>query len=434
LDRPANLHKVGIVGLGYVGLPLSQLFVKKGHTVFGIDSNSVKIEKLLKHQSYLSDMTRKEIREMFASGRFSAGNSYRIVSDLDVMIICVPTPVDDAGNPVLTYVVDAVKSMLPYLHEGQLVVLESSTYPGTVEELLQPLLVSAGFKIGTNLFLAYSPERIDPGQTNYRLEDIPKIVGGVTPQCTANAKKVYESVFPKVLVVSSPRAAEMTKLLENTQRFINISFMNDLVKLCDAMKINLWEVIAAASTKPYGFTPYYPGPGIGGHCIPVDPLYLLWAAEKYHIPLPFIELSRQVNDQMPELVVLKVAKCLNDAQRSIAESRILVVGVTYKKNVNDVRESPAVVIMEKLLQQGAQVHYHDPYIAKLELHDGTILNNTPLTARNVQKHDCVLILTDHTNIPYASIAAYSPFIIDTRNATALLPNRNHIYLFGGMNT
>jgi UDP-N-acetyl-D-glucosamine dehydrogenase len=349
-----------------------------------------------------------------------------VIENVDAVIICVPTPLDQQADPDLSYVREAIKSALPYFRQGQLVVLESSTYPGTTEEELLPLIESKGLKVGKDISLAYSPERIDPGQIRFSLREIPKVIGGMTPKCTKFAKRVYESVFDHVIVVSSPRAAEMTKLLENSQRFVNISFMNELVMLCDEMKIDLWEVIAAASTKPYGFTPYYPGPGIGGHCIPVDPMYLLWKARNHKFNLRFVDLAHSINDQIVQFVIRKVEKQLT-AKKPVQESSILVIGVTYKKDVNDLRESTAIKIIEGLVDAGFQVNFYDPYIEEIEVR-GRRIKKTALTHRYVKQHDCCLILTDHTRIPYEAIVTHSPLVIDTRNATGQMKHLGNVIL------
>jgi len=403
---------IAVIGLGYVGLPLARLFLQRGHTVLGIDLDERKIDKLTKRQSYLSDFVRSDIREMFAQNRFHVSTSYALASEAKAVIICVPTPIDEHAQPDLTYVRGAVTGLLPHLRKEQLVVLESSTYPGTTEEELLPLIESQGFKVGSDIYLAYSPERIDPGQNRVALQDIPKVVGGVTPACTRLAGEVYGSVFTHVVGVSNPRTAELTKLLENYQRFVNISLMNDLIHLCREMDISLWEVVDAAATKPYGFTPYYPGPGIGGHCIPVDPMYLLWKARKHSINLPFIELSHQINERMPEYVVERVERSLS---KPLADSSVLVIGVTYKKDVNDIRESSALRVMEQLLQRGVKLSFYDPYVEELALAAGTVLKRTNLTARQVKSHDCSLILTDHSNVPYVLLAEHAPLVMDTRN-------------------
>jgi UDP-N-acetyl-D-glucosamine dehydrogenase len=417
-------YQICIIGLGYVGLPLARLFIEKGHTVYGVDVDAAKIEKLQKRLSYLSDFSRSDIKQMFARGTFHPGTSYEAVRRADVILLCVPTPLNEREEPDLSYIVQAVEQSLPYLRQGQLIVLESSTYPGTVNEVVRPLVESAGLKIGEDLSLAYSPERIDPG-SHWKLEDIPKVVGGCTPVCTEYARSVYGSVFKQVVVVSSPAVAEMTKLLENSQRFINISFMNSLLQLCEELNINLWEAIEAARTKPYGFTPYYPGPGVGGHCIPVDPLYLLWKARQHNINLPFIELSRQVNHAMPDYVVAKIRDVL--APKPLSDCQLLIIGVTYKKDVNDIRESPAPVIMEKLAQAGARVSYHDPYVNQLQI-GRKVYQNMPLTQRNMRRFDCTVILTDHSNLPYEQLIAHSRLVVDTRNVTGNLPHKGKVVL------
>ncbi|MDB5085327.1 MAG: UDP-N-acetyl-D-glucosamine dehydrogenase [Bacilli bacterium] len=418
-----ELYKLAIIGLGYVGLPLAQLFLKKGHSVYGIDLDTNKLQKLTHRKSYLTDLSDADIIDMF-NWKFNIGNSFDAVSDADAVILCVPTPIDAQTKPDLTFVRGAMTSAAPYLRAGQLIILESSTYPGTTEEELLPIIEERGLKVGQDISLAYSPERINPGQDVFRLQTIPKVVGGVTAKCTEFARQVYQAVFDHVVVVSSPKVAEMTKLLENCQRFVNISFMNELSMMCDQMGIDLWEAISAASTKPYGFTPYYPGPGIGGHCIPVDPLYLYWKAKQNNFEVEFIDLAHRINNKMPEFVVNKVKKSL---PRPIEQSRILVVGVTYKKDVNDLRESVAPKIIQALIDAGAKVKFYDPYVKELTL-DGLKMSSTPLNRRSVSGHDCTLILTDHTGIPYPSIVTHSPLVLDTRNATGHLKHLGNVIL------
>lgn len=417
---------IAVIGLGYVGLPLARLFVENGHTVYGIDTDSKKILKLVNRQSYLSDFTSKHIKSMFANNKFHVGDSFHTVSDADAIIICVPTPLDREFKPDLTYVRGAVKSIVPHLQEGHLIVLESTTYPGTTQEEVQPIVESTGLAVGQDVFLAYSPARIDPGAHWMHLQEIPKVLGGVTEKCTAYAKEVYESIFRRVVAVSSPKVAEFTQLIENGQRFVNISFMNELAMMSEKMGINLWEAIEAAGTKPYGFTPYFPGPGIGGHCIPVNPLYLLWKAKQYDFDLKFIELARQLNETMPDYVVQRVRKCLSD-NKPLQAHNVFVIGVTYKKDVNDLRGSAAVTIIEKLLGLGVQVNFHDPYIDEIRV-DGRKLKGIALTKRHIQQHDCVLIITDHSHIPYDSVAANARLVIDTRNATKHVKDRDKIVL------
>lgn len=419
-------YHLAIIGLGYVGLPLARLFAENNQYVYGIDADERKLEQLSKRQSYLSDFSAGDIRHMYSRDRFRAGSSYDVISTADAVIICVPTPLDASSEPDLTYVRSAVRNMLPYIRKGQLIVLESSTYPGTTEEELLPMIESAGLKVGQDVFLAYSPERIDPGQKRMELSDIPKVVGGVTEACTSYAKRIYETAFNRIVVVSSPKVAEMTKNLENCQRLVNISFMNELAMLSEKMNIDLWEAIEAASTKPYGFTPYYPGPGIGGHCIPVDPLYLMWKAKEYGLQLQFIDIAHRVNEQIPHFVVEKTKRLL-ERNKPLSDSSVLVLGVTYKKDVNDIRESKTLTIIEQLMKLGVKVHFHDPYIKEITV-GGARLKCLSLTRKYVSRHDCTLILTDHSSIPYESVVKYSPLVIDTRNATGTLPNKANVVL------
>ncbi|MGO4106648.1 nucleotide sugar dehydrogenase [Paenibacillus sp. YAF4_2] len=417
-------YKIAIIGLGYVGLPLAKLFVEKGNTVYGIDTDIRKIQMLQKRQSYLSDYKRNDIRELFSGKNFHVSHSFEVIEKADAIILCVPTPLDEHMQPDLRFVINATRCILPHLRRGQIVALESSTFPGTSEEVLKPLLETTGLEVGKDLLFAYSPERIDPG-SHWELSQIPKVVGGVNPASTSYAKEVYGTAFEKVVVVSSPRAAEMTKLLENCQRFLNISFMNSLLKLCEELDINLWEVIEAAGTKPFGFTKYYPGPGVGGHCIPVDPLYLLWKAREHQIDMPFIELSSQVNESMPAYIVGRVSKILRP--KELKGSSVLIIGVTYKKDVNDMRESIALPIIQQLLQEGVHVGFFDPYVNELQIGE-TTLHSLPLTARNMKNYDLTVILTDHSNIPYELIVAHTPIVLDTRNATGKLADRNNVIL------
>ncbi|MED4476212.1 nucleotide sugar dehydrogenase [Oceanobacillus caeni] len=343
--------------------------------------------------------------------------------------MCVPTPLTDEHVPNLEYVRSAIDSSLPFINKGQLVIMESSTYPGMTEEEICPLLQSKGLKIGEDVYVAYSPERIDPGQKQFELQEIPKVVGGMTEKCSEFATHIYESIFHKVVTVSSTKVAEMCKLVENSQRLINISFMNELAMLCDKMNINLWEVIDAASTKPFGFTPYYPGPGIGGHCIPVDPLYLSWKAKAFSFDVEFIQLAHKINHNMPNYIVEKVEKHLSN---KIKNSRILIVGAAYKKDVNDVRESAVLPIMEDLLKKGADVSYHDPYIPELEV-AGKNLKSLSLSSKQIKEHDCALILTDYSNLPYEKIVQHSPLVIDTRNATKKINHSGNVKVLSHLN-
>lgn len=415
-------YRVGIIGLGYVGLPLARLFAENGHQVYGVDVNEHKIAQLQNYVSYISDISNFEISQLMDSQRFQAGSHYNAVSQADVIIICVPTPLDEHHCPDLSNLQSAVQGILPHLRQGQLIALESSTYPGTCEEIVKPLLESTGIRVGHDLFLAYSPERINPG-AKWRLEEIPKIVSGFSARCTEFAKEVYGSVFREIVVVSSLRAAEMTKLLENAQRFVNISLMNSLLPFARELDINLWEVIDAASTKPYGFMPYYPGAGVGGHCIPVDPLYMLWKAKEHHYNLPFIELSHQVNEYMPAYTVERLAERLRPIE--LRDSNILVIGVTYKKDVNDTRESSALKVISILQQKGCNVSYYDPYVQELNIGDISV-PYIPLTESNLKSVDCALILTDHTDIPYDLVAEQASIVFDTKNVMSEYAARGNV--------
>ncbi len=416
------LYRLGVIGLGYVGLPLAALFAKVGHQVHGIDIDAHKISLLRSHVSYLSDMTDADIRELFETGRFHAESSFEAASQVDVIVLCVPTPLDQNGSPDLTFLLGAVHSIVPHLRQGQLIVLESSTYPGTCEELVKPILESTGKVVGRDLHFAYSPERIDPG-SGWELHRIPKVIGGFTPACAEFAKRLYDTAFDETVVVSSLKTAEMTKLLENSQRFVNISLMNSMLKVARELNVSLWEAIRAASTKPFGFTPYYPGPGIGGHCIPVDPLYLLWKAREHGYELPFIELSRQTNEEMPHYTVERLREALGS--ESLEQATVLVIGVTYKKDVNDLRESAALKVISILRKVGADVSFYDPYIQEVSL-GGYAIPFVPLTAEHVKAFDCVVILTDHSNVPYEWIAEHASVLLDTRHVLPVGSDRDNI--------
>jgi UDP-N-acetyl-D-glucosamine dehydrogenase len=408
-------QRVGVIGLGYVGLPLALLLVEKGFQVLGIDLDSMKINKLAQGASYLTDISNQQIQSAILTKRFQASNDYSLIRSVDTVIICVPTPLSAAHIPDLTYLQQVGIGLTKQIRKGQLFILESSSYPGTTTEFLQPLLELSGYKVGKDIFLAYSPERIDPGNKSFTIGQIPKVLSGVTKECTNKAKELYSQVFNQVVTVSSPETAEFTKLVENCQRFINISFMNELAILCEKMNINIWEVIEAASTKPYGFTAYFPGPGIGGHCIPVDPLYLLWKAKQYGQSSQFVELSDKVNLSMPRHIVKRV-KDLLSPRKTLIGAKILIYGVTYKRDVNDLRESSSIEILKLLLEEGVVVTYHDPYVPQLEV-DKQVLQSIDLTAEHLQQADCVVILVDHSQIPIQSILDYATLVFDTRNTT-----------------
>lgn len=406
---------VGVIGLGYVGLPLTLRFNKVGFKVLGFDIDPEKIKLLSQGKSYIHHIAGERIAEAVSKG-FSATTDFSKAKDCDALIICVPTPLDKHREPDLSFVTDTMDALVPYLRAGQLVSLESTTYPGTTDEELQPRIEKRGFKIGEDIFLVHSPEREDPGNPNFTTETIPKICGGITPACLEAGVALYSQVINKVVPVSTTRAAELTKLLENIHRVVNIGLVNEMKIVADRMGIDIHEVIRAASTKPFGFTPYFPGPGIGGHCIPVDPFYLTWKAREYGINTRFIELAGEVNTLMPEWVVGKVVDALNQRGKSIKDAKVLLLGVAYKKNVDDIRESPSMELLEILIHKNARVDYSDPYfptLPRMRKHNIT-RQSVPLTAENIAKFDCVLIATNHDAFDYALIKKAAKLIVDTR--------------------
>jgi UDP-N-acetyl-D-glucosamine dehydrogenase len=412
--------RVGVVGLGYVGLPLAETFAWGGYPVLGFDIDPEKVAKLKKGESYIGHICAERIEEMMRSGRFDATTDARRFREMDVILICVPTPLTEAREPDLSCIVNTGESIQPHLRRGQLIILESTTYPGTTQELLQPILERSGLKAGEDFFLAYSPEREDPGNRDFATRNIPKVVGGINDVSRDLARALYEPVVDGVVPVSSAGVAEACKILENTYRAVNIALVNELKVVFDRMGINVWEVIAAAKTKPFGFQAFYPGPGLGGHCIPVDPFYLTWAARKYGLHTRFIELAGEINTGMPHYVVGRVADALNEQTRPVKGSRICVLGVAYKKDVDDPRESPAFTILELLQQRGALVSYNDPHIPHLPpmRHHSIRLNSQPLTDAFLAAQDCVLLVTDHSAYDYERIASQARLVVDTRNAFA----------------
>jgi len=415
--------RVAVIGLGYVGLPLAVEKAKAGFTVIGIDRKQDRVKRVNRGESYIPDVSSGELSKVVRDEKLRATQDFSVVADVDVVTICVPTPLDKNKQPDTSYIEEVVEQLLPYLHAGQLIILESTTYPGTTEEVILPRIESRGLKVGTGIFLAFSPERVDPGNKRYKLKDTPKVVGGVTPHCTEAAKMLYETVLEKeVFTVSSPRAAEMTKLLENIFRVVNVSLVNELAILCDRMSIDIWEVIEAAKTKPFGFMPFYPGPGMGGHCIPVDAFYLSWKAKEYDFPMRFIELAGEINDAMPEYVVNRVTELLNERKKPLNGAKILLIGMAYKRDVDDIRESPALKVAQLLLQRKSRLSYHDPYVSQVEL-EGQMYSSKALTSKLLQESDLVLITTDHSKINYRMIVKYAPLIYDTRNALKRFNNR-----------
>jgi UDP-N-acetyl-D-glucosamine dehydrogenase len=423
--------QVGIIGCGYVGLPLALRFAEVGQRVAGFDLDSSKVEKLNAGDSYIQHIPRERIREQVKAKRFFATTDFAKIRDMDAVLICVPTPLDERREPDLTYVKQTAEAIAPHLEKGQLIVLESTTYPGTTDELVLPILEQGGLRcpvdsgrsgkeVKTDFYLAFSPEREDPGNKQYGLAQIPKVVGGINPASGRAASELYAQIVSKVVPVSSTRAAEMVKLLENIFRCVNIALVNELKLLSLRMGLDIWEVIDSAATKPFGFMPFYPGPGLGGHCIPVDPYYLSWKAREYDFATRFIELAGEINTEMPYHVVRAVGGALNDRERSIKGSRVLLLGVAYKKDVDDLRESPSLKMLELLTERGAQVDYNDPYfpvLHKMRHYDFSNKRSVVLTPQTIESYDCVLIATDHTSYDYEAIVKSAKLVIDTRNAT-----------------
>ncbi len=415
--------KTAIVGLGYVGLPLSLQFARSGVTVLGLDVDAAKVEALHSGKSYIKHITSESVSEMVKAGKFSAATDFSRVRDVDAVIICVPTPLNKNREPDISYILDTGRSIAPHLKKGMLIVLESTTYPGTTDEdLRQVLEVGSGLEAGRDFHLAFSPEREDPGNPDSKVATIPKVVGGFTPACLEKAVKLYAMAVKTVVPVSSCRAAEATKLLENTFRGVNIALVNELKVVYGAMGIDVWEVINAAKTKPFGFMAFYPGPGLGGHCIPIDPFYLTWKAREYGQHTRFIELAGEINTAMPELVVNRVADALNDRQKAVKGSSVLVLGLAYKPNVDDERESPSYVLMEKLTERGAKVAYYDPYVPIVrptrEHAKWTGTKSVGWNKETISSYDLVLIATNHASVNYQELAMWAPCIVDTRNAMA----------------
>ncbi|MBS3975505.1 MAG: nucleotide sugar dehydrogenase [Syntrophomonadaceae bacterium] len=407
--------QVAIIGLGYVGLPLAVLFAQKGFRVMGIDNDPVKIGLLRQGRSYIRDVDEKELAPLVARGQLAATASDEELAEADVIIICVPTPLNEAREPDITLLRIALGTSARHLRPGQLVILESTSYPGTTEEIALPLLEQTGLQAGSGFFLAYSPERVDPGNLSYSIENIPKVVSGFTPLCREIAALLYSQVVSQVVEVSSPKVAEMTKLLENTFRSVNIALVNELAMVAHQLDIDIWEVIKAAGTKPFGFMPFYPGPGVGGHCLPVDPIYLAWKAKSQNIYPKLVELASQINCHMPGYVVDRVAGLLNRSCRPVKGAKILLLGVTYKRDVEDIRESPALEIISLLLKKEALVFFHDPYVVRLKVSDKQ-LDRVALTSEVVAGQDLVVIVTDHSFYDYTWLAENARLIFDTRCA------------------
>ena len=405
--------RVGIVGLGYVGLPLAVEFARAGFEVTGIDVSQTKADRVNLGDSYVGDVPEAILKPLVESGKLRATSDFSAVRDLDTINICVPTPLRKTKDPDMSFIDSACQEIERYFHPGLLVILESTTYPGTTDEVVLPMLSKSGLKVGEDFFLCFSPERVDPGNPKFQTANIPKVVGGVTKACTEMGRLFYAQALEHVVPVSSTQVAEMVKLLENTFRMINIGLVNEIALMCDRMAINVWEVIDAAATKPFGFMPFYPGPGLGGHCIPIDPFYLSWKTKQAGIEARFIELAGYINGQMPHFVLSKVQNALNDAAKPLKGSRVHVMGVAYKRNIEDVRESPALDLLLLLEQRGAQVSYSDPHVPSLRL-DGRTLEAEPQATAAAA--DCVVIVTDHAAFDYAGLVRQAKLIVDTRNA------------------
>jgi UDP-N-acetyl-D-glucosamine dehydrogenase len=411
--REAHL---GVVGLGYVGLPLALEMVKAGFRVTGIDADATKVGMASKGRSYIRDVPDAALKAARDSGRFTVTTDYSAVKAVDAVSICVPTPLGKTKDPDISYIISAAEAISTHARRGLLVVLESTTYPGTTTEIILPRLMHKGQRVGEDFFLAFSPERVDPGNAHYQVHNTPKIVGGVTPDCTDLAVKLYEQFILRVVPVSSTETAEMVKLLENTFRSVNIGLVNEVAIMCDKLELDVWEVIDAAATKPFGFMPFYPGPGLGGHCIPIDPLYLSWKLKTLNYNARFIEMAADINSKMPQFVVTKLQDRLNDHSKCLKGSGVLVLGVAYKRDVNDVRESPALDIIRLLQEKGARVEYSDPHVPRINLH-GVALESVPLTDGRSSNADAVLILTDHSAFDYPRVVELAQLVLDTRNAT-----------------
>ncbi len=408
--------RVGVVGLGYVGLPLAVEFAKAGFHVTGFDVDQKKVDLLNDGKSYIPDVSQDTLGELVKDGLLDATTDFSRIKEMDGIIICVPTPLSKTKDPDMRYIQSATHSIAGNLREGHVISLESTTYPGTTDEFVKPILESSGLKVGRDFFLAFSPERIDPGNKKYQVKNTPKVVGGVEPNSTEIVSYLYSKVIDKVVPVSSAKAAEMTKLLENTFRSVNIALVNEFAIMCQILGIDVWEVIEAASTKPFGFMPFYPGPGIGGHCIPIDPHYLSWKLKTLNYNARFIELASEINTNMPRYVVQRVADALNEFEKSVKGSQILVLGVAYKKDIDDTRESPALDVIELLENKGADVKYNDPYVPELFL-NGRTRKSAKLTEKLLHDVDCVVITTDHSDYDYNWIVKNSKLVVDTKNAT-----------------
>ena len=407
--------KVGIIGLGYVGLPLAMEFAKEGFSVVGIDVSREKVDKLNKGENYIIDVNDNDLKWAIEKRLFRATTDYSVIKDVNAISICVPTPLRKTKDPDVSFIIAATEELAKFIHKDLIIILESTTYPGTTRELVLPILERSGLKVGRDFYLAFSPERVDPGNPIYKTKNTPKVLGGITKNCTEMAKLLYEQIIEKVVPVSSTESAEMVKLLENTFRSINIGLANEMALMCDRLGVDVWEIIEAAGTKPFGFMKFYPGPGLGGHCIPIDPFYLSWKMKLLNYNAKFIELAGEINSSMPEYVVTLVADGLNMKRKTINGSKVLIIGVSYKKDIDDTRESPALDVMKLLEARGANLEYHDPFVERIVL-NGKELRSVDIDENKLKSYDAVVIITDHSNIDYQMIQKYSSIVVDTRNA------------------
>lgn len=423
-----NTARIAVVGMGYVGLPLAVCVAKIGFTVYGLDVNQSRVEQVNRGESYINDVSSEELAEQVGAGRVVATSDFSVMNDSDVIVICVPTPLTKNQTPDITYIEATAREIASYIRPGQLITLESTTYPGTTEEVLLPMLSASGLKVGQDFFLAHSPERVDPGNDRYNTHNTNKIVGGQTEACREVAAAFYRKSILDVIAVSSPGCAEMIKVFENTFRAVNIALVNELALLCDKMNLNIWEVVEGAGTKPFGIMTFYPGPGVGGHCIPIDPFYLTWKAKEYKFHTRFIELAGEINSYMPQFVREKVLRALGKSGKPLYGSKVFLLGMAYKKNMGDWRDSPSVDIFKILKADGVNVVYNDPHVPEVRI-DGESFQSEPLDEATLSSADCVVIVTDHALYDYDFIVSHSNVVVDTRNACRnILDQREKITL------
>ena len=418
LSAEIEQHKstIAVLGLGYVGLPLAVSFAEAGFKVVGLDLDQSKVDAVRSGRSYVPDVCENDIARLRKTGKLEAGTDFKVISQVSIAIICVPTPLRKTKDPDLSHITAAARTVKNYLRPGQLIILESTTYPGTTQELVLPELDVDGLRVGEEFFLAFSPERVDPGNKEFNIRNTPKVVSGITARCRSLADKLYAKIVDRTVPVSSTQAAELIKLLENTFRTVNVALVNEMAIMCDHLGLDIWEVIQAAATKPFGFMPFYPGPGLGGHCLPVDPLYLSWKLKSLNVTSRFIDLASEINGQMPQYVVHKIVNALNEKERPVRGSTILVLGVAYKRDTSDCRESPALDVVSMLLNMGARVVYHDPFVPEVTASLNT-LRSEQLTDSLLSAAHCVAILTDHSAIDYSRIVKNASIVVDARNAT-----------------